>query len=251
MPITPYIVSGTCIDEDASAVTSTRVVAHNTTNNERLDFVTNSLGQYLIDLANAPSGWSSGDSITVYIRQNGYWAESTFTISGENQEVNLSTNNQVTNANFREKGWYVFYKVLESGTFAITLTDIDGTSLTYGNHVSSEFNDKLVATNGYPVVVIYTPEMTRMGISLDKAQQDSDVNFLIEVYHVASRNVKQLTDDIENQIARAQEVWNGIGLGDLNIPSGGTPDIWDEGTKKIHRITMNINFQFDGRVSIP
>ena len=52
MPITPYIVSGTCIDEDSNAVSSTRVVAHNTTTNKRTDLSeqSGSGGDYIVDL---------------------------------------------------------------------------------------------------------------------------------------------------------------------------------------------------------
>jgi len=252
MPNTPYIINGTCKDEDESIISSVTVVASNITNSEKITTTTNASGQYILDLANLTNGYTTGDSIIIYIRSNGYVGEYSFTLSGENKEVNLSTNNQVTASNFREKGWYVFYETLRTGTFAITMTDIEGNSITNADNMFGEFNDKLINGSkdgnrtgcGYPVVIIYTPAISRMGITLEKGQQESDVNFMIEIYHVAARNLKSLVDDVEYQIWKAQEVWNAIGLGNLEMPAGDV-DVWEEGSKKIHRITLNANFNLD------
>ena len=248
---TPFIVYGTIRDEDSALVTNTVVTVHDTTLVQRITYITGSDGRYLLDLANLEGDYATGDSITVYVRNNGYWAETTFTLSGEGGvEKNLSTNNQVTVSNFRVKGWYVFLKALQSGTFAVTMTDINGASVSNSTNILGAYNDKITSDLGYPLVIIYPPVIGRSGITLQNAQQDNTVNFLIEIYHVASRNCKTLTDDVENQIWRAQEVWSGIHLNGLDMPTGDY-DIWNEGDKKIHRMSLNTNFMFDGVVSIP
>src|SRR3990167_5331666 len=96
-PQVPYIVFGVITDIDSNLVTSTRVTAHDTTSGERIGISTNSLGQFVLDLANLASGYTLGNSITVYVRQNGYAGETTFTLSGEGGvQKNITTSYRVT-----------------------------------------------------------------------------------------------------------------------------------------------------------
>ena len=73
---------------------------------------------------------------------------------------------------------------------------------------------------------------------------------MIEIYHNSNEKVMRLADEIERQIWRAQECWTGLGLSNLEMPSSNS-DTWTEAGKKIHRITLNANFKFDGVVDIP
>jgi len=241
MPSNPYIISGTITDEDSNIVSSTLVTAHSITNSERITFTTNSSGQYVLDLANLTSGYTVGDTINVYVRNNGYVGETqNFTLSGEGGTTkNISTANQVTLATIRNTVWKSFRDTLYSGTFTISEQSI-----------YSAMNDKIVADEGYPIVIIFPPVVSKSGITLQNAQLDCQVNFLIEIFHTSAENVKILTDDVENQIWRAQEVWTGLGLNNLDMPSGDY-DWWTEGNKKIHRMSLNVNFMFDGVVNIP
>lgn len=254
MPTNPYVINGTVIDTDSTIVTSTNVIAHNTTTGERVNpFATTSSGRYVLDLANLSSGYSQGDSITVYVRQNGYTGEVTFTLSGEGgRETNITTTNQVTFATLRNKLWTAFKSTLNSGTFAIsnTLTNSQDNDVNATTRIYSAMNDTLISDVGYPLIIIFPPLPERVGVTLDNAETDGEINFLIEVYHTSSENAKILIDEVENQIWRAQEVWTGLGLDNLNMPAGDN-DWWTEGNRKIHRIGINANFTYNGVVTIP
>lgn len=241
MPSVPFLVYGTCTDEDSNVVASTLVKAHDVTTGERIETITNSLGQYIFDLANLTSGYTAGDTINIEVWNNGYAGESTnWTLSGEGGiEKNISTCNQVTLGTIRNTVWYAFYKSLQDGTFEIS-----------EDSIFSAMNDSLISSEGYPIVIIYPPKISKNGLTLENSQLNCDINFLIEIYHTSSENVKVLTDEVENKIWTAQKVWDGIGLFNLNMPDS-DHDWWTEANKKIHRMSLNVNFTFEGVVTIP
>jgi len=240
MPSTPYVVNGTITNESSSIVASVIVTAHNTTNSERITTTSNSIGRYVLDLANLTSGYTIGDSITIYVRFDGYTGETTFTLSGEGGvEKNVSTANQVTFATLRNSLWKAFYDTLQTGTFEIST-----------NNIFSAMNDKIVSNIGYPIVIIYPPDIDREGINLQNTSLECKTSFTIEIYHTSSENVKVLADEVENKVWLAQEVWDGLNLKGLKTP-GIDIDWYEEGNKKIHIISFGAEFVYDGVVVVP
>ena len=241
MPLnSPFIVSGTVTDASATAVASVNVIAHNTTTGERTPAtITNSLGQYAIDLANLASGYTAGDSVTIYVRHNGYTAESTFAISGENQTANLTTNAQVTFATLENNLWVAIKNTLKAGTFAISETSI-----------FSAMNDELISSEGYPIVIMHRPLINMDGINLANSVFDAPILFRFEVYHTSDENCKVLSDDIRNQLFRAQEVWDGLNICGLKVVQVDN-DWYEVGKKKIHIKIFNVSFTWGGQVIIP
>jgi len=66
MVYTPYPVDGVVYDVDGvNVVNNSTVVALNTTTGEKISMKTNSLGQFILDLANLTSGYSNGDALQV------------------------------------------------------------------------------------------------------------------------------------------------------------------------------------------
>lgn len=66
MVYSPYPVDGTVYDIDGvNLVNSAFVVALNATTGEKISMKTNSVGQFLLDLANLTSGYSNGDLLQV------------------------------------------------------------------------------------------------------------------------------------------------------------------------------------------
>ena len=240
-PITPFIVYGTVSNENSALIASVNVTAHNTTKSTRITAVTNSSGQYALDLANLAIdlGYESGDSITMYVRHNGYVGESTFTVSGENRNVNLSVANQVTLATIRNTLWKAIYDTIKSTSFAISTTSI-----------YSAMNDQLVSSTGYPLVIMYPPIVTKDGISMDNTVVESEVEIMFEIFHTSAANVKVLADNVENQLWRAQEVWTGLGMGSIEM-SDSSYDWFTEGDKKIHTISFSMRAPFYGTVILP
>lgn len=240
-PINPYLIFGTPTDESSSTLPEDTVVkAHNTTTDERIETRLNSSGQYVLDLANLTSGYSEGDSITVYVRNKGYTGETSFTLSGEGgRETNISTANQVTFATLRNTIWKAFYDTIQTGTFEIS-----------EDSIFSSMNDKLLSREGYPVVIMHTPTVDRVGYTLPNEDVECSVSFLIEIFHTSSENAKILSDEVENKVWLAQEVWDGLNLRDLETPSVDN-DWYTEGNKKIHIISFNANFIYEGTVNVP
>jgi hypothetical protein len=249
----PYIVNGTIINQDGTAINGVNVMIHNLTTDERMleGSITDSLGHYVLDLQNLPNGYSTGDSINVYVRTQGYVGEGTFTISGENKVQNITVRNQVTTSTLRNNLWNSFVYTITNGSFAISnlLTDSFGNLVNASTHIHSAMNDTLISSEGYPQIIVYPPVIGRKGITIDDTQIDGSINIMIEIYHSYSEGLMRLTDDIEDKIWKAMECWNGLGLYGLDMPNSSN-DWWTEGNKKIHRMTINCNFQFDGVVDI-
>ena len=183
MPITPYLVYGIITDTNSSIVTSSPVKLHNSTNDEIIETVTNSSGQYLLDLANLTSGYSSGDTIYVYARNSIYVGETTFTQSGEGgRETNITTSyGGITLATIRNTSWKVIYDILQSSSFKIS-----------EDSIFSAMNDGIIEDEGYPIVIIFPPVLSKNGVTLKNGLVNCEINFLIEIYHTSSENVKIL-----------------------------------------------------------
>ena len=74
MTTTPYPISGIVYDIDGSSVVEgATVTVYNETTGEELSesVTTNSNGEYTVDLANFPSGYSDGDVIVVKATKSG------------------------------------------------------------------------------------------------------------------------------------------------------------------------------------
>lgn len=65
MPSTPYLVFGVVYSSGGSAATSNNLTLRNETTNEQISTITNSLGQFIFDLANLKSGYTDGDFIRI------------------------------------------------------------------------------------------------------------------------------------------------------------------------------------------
>lgn len=84
MPTNPYLVSGTVFTSRGKVVDSIVIVGGLTT-------VTNSLGQYVVDLANLTDGYTIGNSYTLesYDEHDNEYTTTDITLSGENYTQNL------------------------------------------------------------------------------------------------------------------------------------------------------------------
>ena len=239
-PVNPFIVYGVVSDANATVVASVNVIAHNTTTGERTERVlTNTSGQYVIDLANLASGYTAGDSITVYCRNAGYTGEQTFTISGENANKNITVNNQVTFATLENNLWVAIKNTLKAGTFAISETSI-----------FSAMNDELLSSEGYPIVVMHRPLGDFDPINMTNNIFKSELVFRFEVYATSDENCKILTDNIRNQLFRAQEVWDGLNITGLRVVQVDN-DWYVVGKKKIHIKIFNAIWKWGGQVTVP
>ena len=121
MTTTPYPVSGTISDTDNSAaVSGASVTVFNrttpgTNNSNYMSATTNSSGQYIIDLADMPSGYSNGDKLIISASYSGCSVESLHTID---TAAGSHTANMTLMSGTSGSGDSNYYGVLHSVVFS-------------------------------------------------------------------------------------------------------------------------------------
>lgn len=99
MPSMPFPVSGKVYDQDTTtALATVKVICRNVTNNEIQTQLTDSSGDYLIDLANFTSGYSLGNEISLFVSYGNYYDEHIFTVSGTSKTQDLTLVYEITTA---------------------------------------------------------------------------------------------------------------------------------------------------------
>lgn len=232
MPVTPYLIYGIVTDTDNNAIEGVYVIANNTTNNAySVSGKTNSDGYYILDLAEA--GYTAGDSINLKVADGMYFGETTFVLSGEGGIEKNLTVDFISKSTVRNKSWLMLYNHLQTGTYAIS-----------EDSIFSAMNDKLIETEGYPLVIIEPPIkgdkklcMNRDGIS------EISITFNIQVYHTSSENAKVLTDEVEDKISSGWRNLAATGLKNLEILEGDNDWFTDTG-KKIHVFNIPVRFRY-------
>jgi len=231
MPSTPYIVSGTVSNATGSVVEGVLVVLNNTTTGTFCSGVTDSLGKYAIDLANA--GWILADSITAYVRDGKYFGEATFTIAGTSYTQNLTVKS-ISASTIRDKSWLALYDLLQSGTYEISTDNIYGA-----------MNDKLVSEVGYPLVIISPPNVSNTKLMLNRdGIREATINFNIMVYHTSQANVKTLADEISYNIDKGWNNLAGQGLKNLNFEQDDYDYFTDGERGTIHVYNIPVSFRY-------
>lgn len=233
-PNIPYLVYGIVSDESSVVIASTAVGVKDTNTGEFTFGTTDSDGKYVVDLANLASGYSSGDTILVYVRNHSYYGEITFTLSGVAKEQNLSCIS-ISFATIRNKAWTILYKHLQDSTYAIS-----------ENSIFSAMNDKIIADEGYPIVIIEPPKVSNVKLTLDRdGIKQREVVFNIQIYHTSAENAKILADEVESKIDTGWKDLFAVGLTHLEFPEGDY-DWYTEGSKKIHMYNIPVKFKYLG-----
>lgn len=230
MPSVPYIVSGTITDENDTAVEGVLVTCQNTSNGTYAVGKTDSLGHYVIDLANA--SYTVGDTIIFYVRDT-YVGETTFTISGESKTQDLSVT-RITSATIRDKSWLAVYNLLQSGTYAISTDNIKGA-----------MNSKLVTTVGYPIVIVSPPKVTNEKILLNRdGVKERSVSFNIMIYNTSQETAKTLADEVQDSMDRGWRVLAASGLKTMQFAEDDY-DYFNEGENStIHIYNIPVRFKY-------
>ncbi len=86
----PFITFGVILDTNSDVVPNTRVSIRNDTSGEIINVTTNTLGRYAGDLGNLTSGYVQTDRITVVCAFGLEDGESSFLISDDTHEVNIT-----------------------------------------------------------------------------------------------------------------------------------------------------------------
>lgn len=112
-------------------------------------------------------------------------------------------------------------------------------------HTYSAMNSALVESVGYPIVIVSPPTVSFDKLSMQGGYTSSTIALMIECYDDNAQDVKTLTDSVTNALLANRKLFAGDGLGKMEMDEGDY-DFWEEGKKKIHRITFNVSFQFIG-----
>jgi len=91
MTNTSYLLIGTVTDSNSAAISGGTVVARDTNLDQSTTAVTNSSGQYVIDLANLTSQWTAGDTVVVSIDWGNEDAEEVVVLATSPTTQNLQT----------------------------------------------------------------------------------------------------------------------------------------------------------------
>ena len=166
------------------------------------------------------------------VRDGKYVGESTFTLSGQNREVNLTVN-FITPETIRDKSWLMLYNHLQTGTYALS-----------EDSIFSAMNDKIIADEGYPLVIIEPPkvENVKQVINRDGIRQKM-LSFTIMVYATSAQAVKILADEVENKLDSGWRSLAASGLKNLEFPDGDY-DWYTEGSKKVHVYVIPVLFKY-------
>lgn len=143
----------------------------------------------------------------------------------------------MTISTMRTTVWDAVYNTLQTGTYAITT-----------NNIHAAMNDQQVSDEGYPQVIIYPVTVDTTALDFKKELHFKKINIMIEIYHKSAELLKVVTDKVEDSFWNAEKnnIWSGFNLFNLDMPDNDY-DWWTENKKKIHRATLNANFEYMGR----
>jgi len=135
-----------------------------------------------------------------------------------------------------------------TNTIRTTSWDVIYTYLQTTNPIStsnifSSKNSKLVATSGYPIVIISPPNASFTKLSLAGDYITSDLSIMIEVYDDNAQDTKALADEVTAKLLAGRLTFAQNRLKNMEI-DGGDYDTWEDGSKRIHKITFNVSFRF-------
>jgi len=132
---------------------------------------------------------------------------------------------------------------LSTDTWDVLYTYLQTTNPIATNNIFSAFNSALVKNKGYPLVIMYTPVSSFNKLNLTGEHVLCDLSVLFEIYHTSSQNVKVLKDEVIAKLLAGRKSFAGEGLKRMNIDQGDY-STWEEGNKKIHRVSFSVLFTF-------
>jgi hypothetical protein len=137
----------------------------------------------------------------------------------------------ISSTTIRTNAWDTIYTYIKT-TNAISTSNI-----------FSALNSKLVRDVGYPLVILFPPNVSFTKVSVNGEITISEVSILIEIYHTSSQDCKAVADSVTSKLLAGRQTFAGNRLTNMDIDAGGS-DSWEEADKKIHRISFNVSFRY-------
>ena len=132
---------------------------------------------------------------------------------------------------------------LTTDSWDVIYTYLQTTNPISTNNIFSSINSKLVTEVGYPIVILSPPMAGFQKLSANGVYTESEINIMVQVYHKSAASVKALKDEVVAKLLAGRKVLSGSGLKRMNM-SGGDYDAWEEGKKKIHRLSFDLTFTY-------
>ena len=139
----------------------------------------------------------------------------------------------------------VALNTIRTNAWDIVYTYLQTTNPISTNNIHTAMNDKLVSAEGYPQVIIASPEVTFSKVDASGQLTECGVSMTIEIYQTSNQNVKAMADEVTAKLQAGKYVFAGNRLVSMDIESLGNDD-WTDGKKKIHRVSMSMGFRFVG-----
>lgn len=240
MPRTPYPVDGIVSSAAGAVVSGATVVV--TYQGDKLTATTNSSGQYLLDLANLPTGNDYANGIRFRIEaytSNQYYSTTALVnlnVGETYQDITLSS---VSTSNMHTLAQKIVYNILNS----------DNMVSYFGANLKDQIPPDLERGGGFPYIIINSPTISEERLTLGPARKFKDKVFLaVEIYSKIQKNVREVADAVRSALVSNQDTSRGGGLYWLNITRTSLAHTFYAGeeTYPIWALTLGLEFMWTG-----
>lgn len=139
----------------------------------------------------------------------------------------------VTKATLRTDVWNTIYTHFQAGTYQLS-TD----------NIFSAYNSTLAKDKGYPLVIINPPTISYVKENVRGDVTNSEITFMIEVYHNSSENMKSMVDEVTNSLMTGRAIFQEQRMMNMNIDAGDYNTWEEEGGKKKHMSEFPVSFRY-------
>jgi hypothetical protein len=137
----------------------------------------------------------------------------------------------------------ISYSAIRTNIWDVVYTYIKTTNAISTNHIYSSLNSQLMNSVGYPFVILYPPNIEIRKTTITGELLEAEISILIECLHTSSESCKSLADSVVSKLLAGRDTWAGNRLGRMAI-EGSDNDSWEDGQKKIHRISFTVSWRF-------
>jgi len=229
---TSYPVAGIVYEPNGTTLVSGGTVKV-TYRGDSLTFTTNSSGQYILDLANLPTGNDYANGISFLVEAwnstGNYYQSALRTVNTTNgsDEYNI-TLDSVLDKNIHMLVQKTIWNILLSDSMVAYFTP----------KVIDQIPTALMKGSGFPYIIVYTPTVSKNQLTLSSSGLiDKTVHIMIETYDKKQINVRQLADAIDTALTTNQtavteptRIWQSRVISEnmrsMSLPDEETYPVW-------------------------
>ena len=239
---TPYPISGRITNNSGTAVSGATVNV--TYRGSPLSVLSNSSGDYTVDLANLPSGidYANGVSFLVnaYSSNQFYSSLQTVNVSDGFLQLNIQLL-AVTKANMHVLVQKTIWNILNADTMVRYWIPAE--------NIIDQIPTKLLQGQGFPYIIVHSPTIAEEVLTLGPTRKmQAKINIVVEIYDRKQCNVRQLADAVRNALATNQTTTKGAFLfwSRLMNESLGHNYVGEEDTYPVWNMRQVYEFRWNG-----